>query len=68
MIWLKACRRCKGDLVEQEDIYGRYIACLHCGHHLSQGEESEFLSCKLNLVPQVVELREKQGKQLAKVA
>ncbi len=31
MMFLKACPRCRGDLVLEEDMYGRYIACLQCG-------------------------------------
>ncbi len=39
MIWLKRCPRCDGDLFENSDMYGRYIACLQCGHYLSEPEE-----------------------------
>jgi len=31
MFWLKCCPRCEGDLYEDKDTYGRYIACLQCG-------------------------------------
>ena len=35
---LKGCRRCCGDLYANEDMYGRYVACLQCGHYLSERE------------------------------
>ena len=35
---LKGCRRCCGDLYANEDMYGRYVACLQCGHYLSELE------------------------------
>ena len=31
MYLLKACNKCKGDLVPQEDMYGSYLKCLQCG-------------------------------------
>ena len=34
MYWLKMCPRCQGDLYEQEDRFGRYLACLQCGRSL----------------------------------
>ena len=39
MFWLKSCPRCKGDLYENKDIYGRYVACFQCGHFLGEDEE-----------------------------
>ncbi len=30
-IFFKACPKCKGDIVIDHDIYGRYIKCLQCG-------------------------------------
>jgi len=30
MIWLRACPRCKGDLVEQSDWDGDELVCLQC--------------------------------------
>lgn len=39
MFWLKSCPRCHGDLYEDRDLHGRYMACLQCGHHLSPAEE-----------------------------
>ena len=31
MIFLKACPKCHGALVLENDIYGKYLACLQCG-------------------------------------
>jgi hypothetical protein len=39
MFWFKSCPRCRGDLYEGKDIYGRYVACLQCGHYLGEAEE-----------------------------
>lgn len=39
MFWLKACRRCGGDLYEVQDIDGRYVKCLQCGRELPAAEE-----------------------------
>jgi hypothetical protein len=39
MFWLKSCPRCCGDLYEGKDIYGRYVACLQCGHYLGEAED-----------------------------
>jgi hypothetical protein len=36
MFWLKGCPRCKGDLYEDTDKYGRYVNCLQCGYHCIQ--------------------------------
>lgn len=39
MFWLKACPRCRGDLHEEGDIYGVYVACIQCGYVLSPEQE-----------------------------
>ena len=39
MFWLKRCPRCEGDLYEDSDIYGHYIACVQCGYYLTRAEE-----------------------------
>ena len=39
MMWLKGCPKCRGDLYDNRDHYGRYIVCMQCGHHLSDSEE-----------------------------
>ena len=44
MFWLKSCPRCRGDLYENSDIYGRYIDCFQCGHYLTTDEEAHVRS------------------------
>ncbi len=39
MYWLKACPRCGGDLHEEQDHYGVYVACIQCGYVLTPEEE-----------------------------
>ncbi|MBI4282699.1 MAG: hypothetical protein HY672_04360 [Chloroflexi bacterium] len=39
MTWLKCCPRCNGDLYENKDPYGRYVACIQCGYYLSEMDE-----------------------------
>jgi hypothetical protein len=43
MFWQKSCPRCKGDLYQDSDLYGRYVACFQCGHYLSLAEEVALL-------------------------
>lgn len=38
--WLKQCPRCRGDLRDESDIYGRYVACVQCGYILKEDEEA----------------------------
>ncbi len=40
MFWLKCCPRCEGDLYEEKDTYGRYVACLQCGRVINPLLES----------------------------
>ena len=35
MFWLGCCPKCNGDLYEDRDHYGTYIACIQCGHYLN---------------------------------
>lgn len=30
--WFKSCPRCKGDLYEDTDFYGRFVSCIQCGY------------------------------------
>ncbi|MBF8299365.1 MAG: hypothetical protein HW397_414 [Dehalococcoidia bacterium] len=39
MFWLKACKRCRGDLREAHGETGKYVMCLQCGRELSDVEE-----------------------------
>ena len=34
MLLFKACARCRGDMVYQEDHWGPYMNCLQCGHYI----------------------------------
>jgi hypothetical protein len=38
MLWLKACKRCHGDLEPQSDLYGSYLHCIQCGAEFSEKE------------------------------
>jgi hypothetical protein len=40
MIWFKACPRCRGDLREVVDQWGRTVLCLHCGYELTPAQEA----------------------------
>ena len=39
MFWVKGCPNCHGDLYSGTDVYGTYVACLQCGHYLTEAEE-----------------------------
>lgn len=41
MWFLKACPRCSGDLVFDEDDEGAFLMCVQCGHVLSLAQERE---------------------------
>ncbi|HEU0022605.1 MAG TPA: hypothetical protein VFR55_13170 [Dehalococcoidia bacterium] len=32
MIWLKECPKCQGDLILDQDHYGRFKTCVQCGY------------------------------------
>ena len=32
LLYLKACPRCKGDVIANRDMYGEYRECLQCGY------------------------------------
>ncbi|GBD11782.1 hypothetical protein HRbin23_01460 [bacterium HR23] len=40
MIWFRACPRCKGDLREVADHWGRTVLCLQCGYELTPAQEA----------------------------
>ena len=42
--WLKRCPRCQGDLREESDVHGGYIACVQCGYILKQDEEVQIIA------------------------
>ena len=31
MFLLKRCLKCHGDLIEREDVFGKYLICIQCG-------------------------------------
>ena len=34
MFYLKACPKCRGDLVVEQDFYGSFFRCFQCGLNL----------------------------------
>jgi hypothetical protein len=40
MVWIRCCPRCKGDLQDNQDIYGNYFVCIQCGYYLTDSEET----------------------------
>jgi DNA-directed RNA polymerase subunit M/transcription elongation factor TFIIS len=40
MLYLKACPRCQGDIEYNTDMYGAFLACLHCGYVIDSKEEA----------------------------
>lgn len=53
MYWLKACPRCLGDLREEKDVHGLYVACIQCGYILIDEEEQQ-LRISGNLVQELL--------------
>jgi DNA-directed RNA polymerase subunit RPC12/RpoP len=53
--WLKGCSRCHGDLREESDIYGKYVACMQCGYILLS-EEEQLIWATGKLEPEFVEI------------
>jgi hypothetical protein len=51
--WLKTCPRCHGDLREESDVYGKYVACVQCGYIL-RAEEEELLVATGLLEPELI--------------
>jgi len=42
-MWLKACPRCRGDLIRQHDLDGLYVGYLQCGHVLPPSDEQRLV-------------------------
>ena len=40
MLWMKCCPRCKGDLQDNQDVFGNYFVCIQCGYYLTDSEET----------------------------
>ena len=53
--WLKGCSRCHGDLREESDIYGKYVACMQCGYILLS-EEEQLIWATSKLEPEFIEI------------
>ena len=48
MLWLECCPRCiGGDVADNQDKYGPYLTCLHCGYHLTDTEKAALSSSRL---------------------
>ena len=43
MFWQKSCLHCKGDLYQDSDVSGIYVACFQCAHYLPITEEVALL-------------------------
>ena len=41
MLKPKCCPKCRGDVVVERDIYGRYELCLYCGYLYEPGNITE---------------------------
>lgn len=39
-IYFKACPRCQGDMHLVNDLFGKYLECLQCGHEGDLKEEA----------------------------
>ena len=61
MFWFKACPKCNGDLYEDSDAYGSYIACLQCSRYLTEADEArlKLAASSLDLRPVFLEQTEK---------
>jgi hypothetical protein len=42
--WLKRCPRCAGDLREESDTFGTYIACMQCSCTLTHTQEAALMT------------------------
>jgi hypothetical protein len=63
MFWQKSCPRCKGDLYQDSDGSGIYVACFQCGHYLSViGEVALPKRLLRHSIETTIDGREKEGK------
>lgn len=51
MFWLKSCPRCSGDLYEDHDLHGSFVACLQCSHYLTAPDEAILRGAPANTPP-----------------
>jgi hypothetical protein len=42
--WLKRCPKCAGDLRQEVDTFGLYIACMQCGYTLTYAQEAALMT------------------------
>ena len=63
MFWFKSCPKCQGDLYQDSDTYGTYIACMQCSHYLTEADETrlELSSSRVDLGPACLEQVEKMA-------
>ncbi len=63
MFWFKSCPKCHGDLYQDSDTYGTYIACMQCSHYLTEADEMrlELSTSKSGMVPVLLEQVEKMA-------
>ncbi len=67
MFWLKSCPRCRGDVAAREDIYGKDVLCIQCGHRL-RPQEIELLlggTRRRAGAPQLIPSRRRKSVQTA---
>jgi len=46
MMWMHACPRCRGPVIDEWDIHGHYLSCLLCGYILKEDEERALVRAK----------------------
>lgn len=51
MFWFKGCPRCAGDLHTGNDVHGPYVACIQCGHHLTDREIQPLMNVRQPQAP-----------------
>ncbi len=63
MFWFKSCPKCHGDLYQDSDTYGTYIACMQCSHYLTEADEMrlELSTSKSGMAPVLLEQVEKMA-------
>ena len=61
MFWFKSCPKCHGDLYQDSDTYGTYLACLQCGSYLTEADEMplEVSTFELGMAPVFLQQVEK---------
>ena len=55
MIYFKSCPRCRGDVVDDEDTYGKYHKCMQCSREVPPGSLMVSYASMEDLVPVVQE-------------